>query len=346
MKTQVMAVFDSPRLLARDEMMLSTEHEVRVNLSDDEVYITYPDVQTLKRTDGLLNTTNKDMEQMVECNKTLTNLNLHPMKIKSMLDNPSQTTSILLSHDVTNNDPQQTREVPKPDSRPVAYKAPNETADHRVSIEPNATSNLVHQGIGSQIQKHCINEEDNQVDLSKALQFAIPDDSPQDFHEPLTPSTDTNGCNTDGSVSSGTCSSPENLPSHNSGKEVIVKRILNWFKTWLDLRLTLLAYQCDGGDQSPSFSKNSASPSQGGDRPEQSQWGEKRCRERDDPNKSDDERDDEGDGKGGGREIKRVKTEAKESRDFACPFYKHNRRKYQTWRCCAWSGWKSVHRVK
>ncbi|KAF7546212.1 hypothetical protein G7046_g9364 [Stylonectria norvegica] len=52
MKKRVMAVFDGPRRLAKDDMMLSTDHEVRIKLSDGKAYVTDLDVQTLKRADG------------------------------------------------------------------------------------------------------------------------------------------------------------------------------------------------------------------------------------------------------------------------------------------------------
>ena len=52
MKKRVMAVFDGPRRLAKDDLMLSTEHEVRVPLSDGRSYVTDLDVQTMKRATG------------------------------------------------------------------------------------------------------------------------------------------------------------------------------------------------------------------------------------------------------------------------------------------------------
>ncbi|KAK3366048.1 hypothetical protein B0T24DRAFT_410736 [Lasiosphaeria ovina] len=60
MKKRVMAVFDGPRRLAKDDMMLSTEHEVRVKLSDGKSYVTDLDVQTLKRAEGFLDATDEE----------------------------------------------------------------------------------------------------------------------------------------------------------------------------------------------------------------------------------------------------------------------------------------------
>ncbi|TDZ34421.1 Zinc finger protein PLAG1 [Colletotrichum trifolii] len=60
MKKRVMAVFDGPRRLAKDDLMLSTEHEVRIKLSDGNSYVTDLDVQTLKRAEGFLGATDKE----------------------------------------------------------------------------------------------------------------------------------------------------------------------------------------------------------------------------------------------------------------------------------------------
>jgi len=60
MKKRVMTVFDGPRRLAKDDMMLSTEHEVRIPLSDSKAYVTDLDVQTLKRAQGFLDATEEE----------------------------------------------------------------------------------------------------------------------------------------------------------------------------------------------------------------------------------------------------------------------------------------------
>ncbi|KAK3327983.1 hypothetical protein B0T19DRAFT_179451 [Cercophora scortea] len=60
MKKRVMAVFDGPRRLAKDDMMLSTEHEVRVKLADGKSYVTDLDVQTLKRAAGFHGATDEE----------------------------------------------------------------------------------------------------------------------------------------------------------------------------------------------------------------------------------------------------------------------------------------------
>lgn len=60
MKKRVMAVFDGPRRLAKDDMMLSTDHEVRIPLSDGKSYVTDLDVQTLKRAAGFHGATDEE----------------------------------------------------------------------------------------------------------------------------------------------------------------------------------------------------------------------------------------------------------------------------------------------
>ncbi|KAI2619092.1 hypothetical protein GGS26DRAFT_595572 [Hypomontagnella submonticulosa] len=60
MKKRVMTVFDGPRRLAKDDMMLSTEHEVRIKLSDGKSYVTDLDVNTMKRAQGFLNATEEE----------------------------------------------------------------------------------------------------------------------------------------------------------------------------------------------------------------------------------------------------------------------------------------------
>ncbi|KAI0169478.1 hypothetical protein GGR52DRAFT_468368 [Hypoxylon sp. FL1284] len=60
MKKRVMAVFDGSRRLAKDDMMLSTEHEVRVKLPGGKSYVTDLDVNTMKRAEGFLNATDEE----------------------------------------------------------------------------------------------------------------------------------------------------------------------------------------------------------------------------------------------------------------------------------------------
>ncbi|KAK7753110.1 hypothetical protein SLS62_004841 [Diatrype stigma] len=60
MKKRVMTVFDGPRRLAKDDMMLSMEQEVRVKLSDGKSYVTDLDVKTMERAEGFLGATDEE----------------------------------------------------------------------------------------------------------------------------------------------------------------------------------------------------------------------------------------------------------------------------------------------
>jgi tetratricopeptide (TPR) repeat protein len=60
MKKRVMCAFDGHRRLWKDDMMLSTDYEVRIPLSDGKSYVTDLDVQTLKRAEAFLNATEEE----------------------------------------------------------------------------------------------------------------------------------------------------------------------------------------------------------------------------------------------------------------------------------------------
>lgn len=60
MKKRVLCVYDGPRRLWKDDMMLDSEFEVRMRLGDSESYVTDLDVNTLKRADALLNVTEEE----------------------------------------------------------------------------------------------------------------------------------------------------------------------------------------------------------------------------------------------------------------------------------------------
>ncbi|KAJ3495207.1 hypothetical protein NLG97_g3556 [Lecanicillium saksenae] len=60
MKKRIMAVFDGKRRLAKDDLMLSTDREVRLKLGDGKSYVTDLDVQTMKRAEGFHNATDDE----------------------------------------------------------------------------------------------------------------------------------------------------------------------------------------------------------------------------------------------------------------------------------------------
>jgi hypothetical protein len=60
MKKRVLCVYDGPRRLWKDDMMLDQEFEVRMKLPDGKSYVTDLDVQTLRKSEALLNATDEE----------------------------------------------------------------------------------------------------------------------------------------------------------------------------------------------------------------------------------------------------------------------------------------------
>ena len=60
MKKRVLCVFDGPRRLWKDDMMLDTDYEVRMKLSNEKAYVTDLDVQSLRRADAFHNSTEEE----------------------------------------------------------------------------------------------------------------------------------------------------------------------------------------------------------------------------------------------------------------------------------------------
>lgn len=60
MKKRVLCVYDGPRRLWKDDMMLDNDFEVRMRLGDGESYVTDLDVETVKRAEALHDMTEED----------------------------------------------------------------------------------------------------------------------------------------------------------------------------------------------------------------------------------------------------------------------------------------------
>jgi hypothetical protein len=60
MKKRVVCVFDGQKRLWKDDMMLSTDYEVRIPLRKEGCWITDLDYQTIKRAEGFLNATDEE----------------------------------------------------------------------------------------------------------------------------------------------------------------------------------------------------------------------------------------------------------------------------------------------
>ena len=77
MKKRVMCAFDGTRRLWKDDMMLSTEYEVRIPLSDGKSYVTDLDVLTMRRAEAFHNATEEekgyenevDLEKLMEARR-------------------------------------------------------------------------------------------------------------------------------------------------------------------------------------------------------------------------------------------------------------------------------------
>ena len=69
MKKRVLTVWDGPRRLAKDDMMLHSDFEVRLPLPDagNGAYVTDLDVQTLKRAEGFFNATEEERGPWEQC---------------------------------------------------------------------------------------------------------------------------------------------------------------------------------------------------------------------------------------------------------------------------------------
>ena len=59
-KRRVVWVYDGPRRLCKDEMMLDKDLEVRLTQGDDGSYVTDLDVQTMKRSEAFHNATEEE----------------------------------------------------------------------------------------------------------------------------------------------------------------------------------------------------------------------------------------------------------------------------------------------
>ena len=66
MKKRVLCVFDGPRRLWKDDMMLDNKHEVRVRIGDGSSYVTDLDVQTMKRAEAIHDATEEEKGPWVE----------------------------------------------------------------------------------------------------------------------------------------------------------------------------------------------------------------------------------------------------------------------------------------
>jgi hypothetical protein len=82
MKKRVLCVFDGPRRLWKDDMMVDSDYEVRLKLGNDKAYVTDLDVQTLRRAEAFHNSTEEEKGPWIA--DDLTGLDLEKlMEVKS-----------------------------------------------------------------------------------------------------------------------------------------------------------------------------------------------------------------------------------------------------------------------
>lgn len=308
-----------------DDMKISTDHELPIRLLYEKSQLRDPRVQTQEAAEGVPIATPTDEELHITLDEEL-------QSTIEVADSLVHSTA----PDITNKSTE--RPEPNATSERLSTKTPDSITICNNNLQPGNSDDST----GLQVFKVRLQhkaEED-------IVQVGMPDTYGMSF--PALHAAATSGCTTDGSESFTSCSSPEDSPSPgkiaSSKKEAIIKRVLGRLKTWLDSRLTLLAYQLDGGGPSFELKDNSAMLGQNAAQPGQTARGEKRGRDSDAQDGSDDGKDDKD--RNGSREPNRVQTDQEGGLYSACPFLKQNVRKYQTKRCCAWSGWKTVHRVK
>lgn len=66
MKKRVLCIYDGPRRLWKDDMMLDSEFEVRMQLGDGKSYVTDLDMQTVKRANAMHNATEDEKGPWLE----------------------------------------------------------------------------------------------------------------------------------------------------------------------------------------------------------------------------------------------------------------------------------------
>ena len=66
MKKRVLCVYDGPRRLWKDDMMLDSEFEVRMRIGNGNSYVTDLDVETINRADAFHSATDEEKGPWIE----------------------------------------------------------------------------------------------------------------------------------------------------------------------------------------------------------------------------------------------------------------------------------------
>ena len=128
------------------------------------------------------------------------------------------------------------------------------------------------------------------------------------------------------------------------------------FDKWIEQTIGVMrqaADACDDDGTSGRSGKTQGRGGGGGGEPKKPLSGQKRHYQRDDDSSNDDDPLDDGHGGGGGsgsggggRNGNKRARRSSDDKRFACPYFKHNQKKYTTERTCCGPGWIDVHRVK
>ncbi|KAJ2895488.1 hypothetical protein MKZ38_006426 [Zalerion maritima] len=162
----------------------------------------------------------------------------------------------------------------------------------------------------------------------------------------VSPSPSASESSNSGSDSGTSSVSPLSMPSlAQRRKEVIVDSLIERLVACLNAKIAVLGYQAQGtgsfvptaGSTSGRQSFPTGTPSEGKNN--------KRRKPSGGTGRGGDESDDDKH-EGNERPRKKLKEDPSIPCRFACPFYKHDKRKYQTQHSCVWSGYETVHRVK
>lgn len=128
--------------------------------------------------------------------------------------------------------------------------------------------------------------------------------------------------------------------------EVVLEQIMHFFTLWLDSKLAVVTCspsRVEGSKSSPSSentNKGSEKPcSSGRQKPPNSRKRKRQQLPGGDESENDTSEENE---QGTGGWVQRNDNASK----FACPFFKHDRKKYRGERNCCGPGWPTVHRVK
>lgn len=128
-----------------------------------------------------------------------------------------------------------------------------------------------------------------------------------------------------------------------SRRDIVIDRTISWMTTWVDSKLSVLAFQTHGtcGEGPRGSPCPQAEPR--GTTNESTRGNRKGCHKG-----GQGPGDEDGDGENCVPPPSQVSGlgDNEETVEFACPFLKHNPRKYSQIRSCSASGWKAMFRLK